>query len=199
MEAHLTLSLSHYPVLSFGTGSAVRLPGPSIDKPNIYPFNTTTYDTMYRDLVTKDPRLYTANGLLGMLDRNRRIKPHPERWQDYRPGLPRSDTHQIPDGVVDVVITCEERCFDAVLEDLTNRNSPLNRCVHVINVDIKDNHEEAIVGGKGILELADMLTEAAREEKENDGGSVDERVPEVLGRWQERWGNLPALWTVGYF
>lgn len=94
-----------------------------------------------------------------------------------------------------------------MLSDLTNRNAPLNRLVHVINVDIKDNHEEAIVGGRGILDLADMLTAAAREERAKadvDGRafertSFDARVPEVMGRWQEKWPNLPALWTVAYF
>ncbi|RPB16684.1 Ssu72-like protein [Morchella conica CCBAS932] len=202
MEAHLVLSLASYPVISFGTGSAVRLPGPSIDKPNIYAFNSTTYDEMYQELKHKDPRLYTANGLLGMLDRNRHIKGSPERWQDWKVGVPRKDGVQ--DGVVDVVFTCEERCWDIVVEDLLNRNSPLNRLVHIINVDIKDNHEEAVVGGKGILELAHMLTAAAKEEREKYGeaymrDSVDKRVPEVLASWQEKFPNLPALWTVGYF
>src|SRR5690554_197057 len=89
MEAHLVLSLANYPVISFGTGSAVRLPGPSIDKPNIYAFNSTTYDEMYQELKQKDQRLYNANGLLGMLDRNRHIKRQPERWQDWKPGVPR--------------------------------------------------------------------------------------------------------------
>lgn len=119
MEAHLVLSLAAYPVISFGTGSAVRLPGPSIDKPNIYSFNSTTYDEMYQELKYKDPRLYTANGLLGMLDRNRRIKGSPERWQDWKVGMPRKESG-MEDGVVDVVITCEERCWDIVVEGLSS-------------------------------------------------------------------------------
>src|SRR5690606_21905104 len=118
----------------------------------------------------KDPRLYTANGLLNMLDRNRKVKRNPERWQDWKVGIPRindpGNGKGVEGGVVDVVITCEERCWDAVIDDLINRGSPLNRPVHVINVDIKDNHEEALVGGRGILALADMLTAAAKEERE---------------------------------
>lgn len=83
----------------------------------------------------------------------------------------------------------------------------MNRPVHVINVDIKDNHEEALVGGRGIVDLAHMLTQAAKEEAEKadiDGtgfsrDTVDGRVPEVLAEWQAKWPNLPALWTAGYF
>jgi RNA polymerase II subunit A C-terminal domain phosphatase SSU72 len=29
--------------------------------------------------------------------------------------------------------------------------------------------------------------------------SFDERVPDVLAKWQERWPTLPALWTLAWF
>jgi RNA polymerase II subunit A C-terminal domain phosphatase SSU72 len=214
MEAHLRLALASYPVISFGTGSLVRLPGPSITQPNVYSFNTTSYSQMYTELSTKDPRLYRANGLLTMLERNRSVKWGPERWQNWPVGRPRLEhkddqgSKGAEGGVVDVVITCEERCWDAVIDNLLERGSPLNRPVHVINVDIKDNHEEALVGGKAILDLADSLNEAARMERERKGwregtgegiSDFDNRVPEILAEWQERWPQLPALWTLAWF
>ncbi|KAL2755082.1 hypothetical protein ACRALDRAFT_1057778 [Sodiomyces alcalophilus JCM 7366] len=217
MVAHLRLSQAKYPVISFGTGSLVRLPGPSITQPNVYHFNKTSYDSIYKELESKDPRLYRANGVLNMVDRNRHVKWGPERWQDWQIGMPRLDKTQdrgsagIEGGVVDVVIVCEERCWDAVIDDLMSRGAPLNRPVHVINVDIKDNHEEAGIGGRAILELADNLNAAAVEERQVvganafDGGSAgarasfDERVPDILADWQERWPHLPALWTLAWF
>lgn len=247
MEAHLKLTsaASPYPTISFGTGSLVRLPGPSISQPNVYNFNTTSYQSMYDELLSKDPRLYKANGILPMLERNKGVKWGPERWQDWRVGVPRVGKREwvlhpedgghvegsgaeaeyrddkgyvgTEAGTVDVVITCEERCWDAVLDDLLSRGSPLNRPVHVFNVDIKDNHEEALVGGRAILELADALNQAANEEREawvqKVGGAVngfdagqgaaregfDERVPDILASWQERWPQLPALWSLCWF
>jgi len=244
MEAHLRLSTAPvpYPTISFGTGSLVRLPGPSLTQPNVYNFNSTSYASIYNELLAKDQRLYKANGILPLLERNKSVKWGPERWQDWRVGVPRigrrwmntestarneGDEDQViyeedkgyegtEAGTVDVVITCEERCWDAVLDDLLSRGAPLNRPVHVFNIDIKDNHEEALVGGKAILELADALNEAANQERivwEGSGGTVngfdsghagarqsfDERVPEILANWQERWLTLPALWTLAWF
>lgn len=212
MEAHLRLSLASYPVISFGTGSLVRLPGPSISEPNNYRFNTTSYAQMYSELSSKNPRLYQANGLLTMIERNRSVKWGPERWQDWAVGRPRLEHQEdrgskgVEGGVVDIVITCEERCWDAVVDNLLERGSPLNRPVHVINVDIKDNHEEALVGGRAILDLADSLNAAAKAERDRDGwreregtSDFDHQVPEILGEWQNRWPRLPALWTLAWF
>lgn len=220
MEAHLRLSTAptSFPVISFGTGSLVRLPGPSITQPNVYSFNTTSYNQMYEELHGKDERLYRSNGILNMLDRNRQLKWGPERFQDWVPGVPRVDHLSKSDkgaagtegGVVDIIITCEERCWDAVVDDLMNKGNTLNRPVHVFNVDIKDNHEEALLGGNAILDLADRLNEAAVEQRrvhgpagwENGTGaarqSFDERVPEILAEWQEKNPNLPALWTLAW-
>merc|ERR1711953_1481790 len=70
-----------YDIKSYGTGNMIKIPGESERKPNTYPFGTT-YDHIFADLTAKDKELYTKNGMLHIMERNRRIKAGPERFQE---------------------------------------------------------------------------------------------------------------------
>lgn len=79
-----------------------------------------------------------------MLDRNRRIKPKPERFQ-------------LSKDKFDILITCEERVYDQVIECMESRTQEDSQPVHLINIDIQDNHEEATVGSFLICELVTVV------------------------------------------
>ncbi|KAM3247398.1 RNA polymerase II subunit A C-terminal domain phosphatase SSU72 isoform X1 [Capsicum annuum] len=151
MEAHSLLKREGFDVASYGTGQHVKLPGPSIREPNVYDFGTP-YKHMFDDLRRKDIEFlgfnsrYKRNGILPMLKRNLSVKLAPQRWQE-----------NAADGPFDVVLTFEEKVFDLVLEDLHNRDQVLLKPVLVINLEVKDNHEEAAVGGRQALILCQEL------------------------------------------
>lgn len=165
MEAHSFLSKRNFSVMSFGTGINVKLPGVSADRPNIYDFGIT-YDEMYKDLKAKDPQLYTQNGILHMLDRNRRIKPKPERFQACKEHF-------------DIIVTCEERVYDQVIEDLESRDKTDPESVHIINIDIQDNQEEATIGAFMICDLCTLMSQS--DDLDND---IDELLQEFESRCQ---------------
>jgi len=144
MEAHARLQKKGYNVLSFGTGDKIKLPGPSVTQPNVYEFGTS-YEEIYQDLAKKDKVMYKQNGILHMLDRNRIIKPKPDRLQDSEKQF-------------DVIMTAEERVYDQVLEHFEQRGSQDDQLVHVINMDIQDNQEEATIGAFLFHELVQMFT-----------------------------------------
>ncbi|ELV10899.1 RNA polymerase II subunit A C-terminal domain phosphatase SSU72 [Tupaia chinensis] len=166
MEAHNLLSKRGFCVRSFGTGTRVKLPGPAPDKPNVYDFHTT-YDQMYKDLLRKDEKLYTRNGVLHMLGRNKRIKPRPERFQTC------------PDAF-DLIVTCEERVYDQVVEHLNSREQKTFQPVHVVNLDIKDDQDEALLGAFVICELCQCVQRS--EDLAKEIGELLQELEEKKGR-----------------
>ncbi|XP_058530274.1 RNA polymerase II subunit A C-terminal domain phosphatase SSU72 isoform X1 [Ochotona princeps] len=177
MEAHNILSKRGFSVRSFGTGTHVKLPGPAPDKPNVYDFKTT-YDQMYNDLLRKDKELYTQNGILHMLDRNKRVKPRPERFQSCKDPF-------------DLILTCEERVYDQVVEDLNSREQETCQPVHVVNVDIQDNHEEATLGAFLLCELCQCVGAGPRADPAHGGHGERDRGAAAGVRGEER-PSLPA-------
>lgn len=198
MESHKQLRDAGYNVKSYGTGSSVRLPGPSIEKPNVYSFGTP-YEDIYQDLLSQPCRkMYENNGLIEMLDRNRNVKKAPEKWQS-----------NLYAGKFDLVITCEERCFDSVVEDLllryygNNDDGDVKQIVHIINVDIKDDNENAIIGGKGILKLVNMIHDFRKKNKDeyDDQSDVilEDQMMNILTEWQRDHTHLQTLYAIAYY
>ncbi|KAI3463562.1 hypothetical protein Pfo_020225 [Paulownia fortunei] len=177
MEAHALLKREGFDVASYGTGQHVKLPGPSLREPNVYDFGTP-YKHMLDDLRRKDPELYRRNGILPMLKRNLAVKTAPQRWQE-----------NAADGTFDVVLTFEEKVFDMVVEDLHNRNHVLLKPVLIINLEVKDNHEEAAVGGRLALQLCQEL-----ENTENWEDSIDDIIINF-----ERQNHRKLLYSISYY
>ncbi|KAL8130119.1 hypothetical protein V2J09_019274 [Rumex salicifolius] len=90
--------------------------------------------------------IYKRNGILPMLKRNLSVKLAPQRWQD-----------NAADGIFDVVLTFEEKVFDLVIEDLNTRDQTLMKPVLLLNLEVKDNHEEAAAGARVALEMCQEL------------------------------------------
>lgn len=176
MEAHNFMQKKGYNIASYGTGAQVKMPGPTPEEPNVYDFGAETYDQMYKDLEQKDTNLYTQNGLLNMLNRNRGIKERPEKWQLERKRE------------FDVVFTCEARVFDEVVKDMESRGDS-SEAVHICGFEITDNHESATVGAHHIISLAQRL------EKAED---LEDEIEQVLEDYQEETGQ--EVWhSVGFY
>ncbi|GAY66961.1 hypothetical protein CUMW_252980 [Citrus unshiu] len=200
MEAHYLLKRHGFDVSSYGTGAHVKLPGPSLREPNVYEFGTP-YKQMFDDLRRKDPELYKRNGILPMLKRNIGVKAAPQRWQD-----------NALDGSFDIVFTFEEKVFDTVVEversvlfgsanvgslelqpklkiDLNTREQPFMKTVLVINLEVKDNHEEAAIGGRLTFDLCQEI-EAAE--------SWEESIDDIIAAFEKR-HRRKLLYSISFY
>lgn len=177
MEAHYLLKRHGFDVSSYGTGAHVKLPGPSLREPNVYEFGTP-YKQMFDDLRRKDPELYKRNGILPMLKRNIGVKAAPQRWQD-----------NALDGPFDIIFTFEEKVFDMVVEDLNTREQPLMKTVLVINLEVKDNHEEAAIGARLTFDLCQEI-EAAE--------SWEESIDDIIAAFEKR-HRRKLLYSISFY
>lgn len=55
---------------------------------------------------------------------------------------------------LELTVTCST---EGTAIDLLTRGGDFNKPVHVINIEIKDNHEEAHIAGKAIVDLASAV------------------------------------------
>eukprot|EP01133_Synstelium_polycarpum_P008948 gene8948-10494_t len=171
VEAHnLFINKGYKNVRSFGTSAHCKLPGPSIDKPNIFAFGTP-YTAIHESLRQQNPDLYVQNGILNMLDRNIRVKTAPERWQEEMVAR------------FDIVFTFDQRVFDMVVDDVTSRGDsgviPMQP-VHIINLQVKDTHEEAVGGAQHALQLLTQIDETA--------DNWEDSIQDILEKFYTRTG-----------
>eukprot|EP00013_Stygamoeba_regulata_P007582 CAMPEP_0177643700 /NCGR_PEP_ID=MMETSP0447-20121125/8288_1 /TAXON_ID=0 /ORGANISM="Stygamoeba regulata, Strain BSH-02190019" /LENGTH=182 /DNA_ID=CAMNT_0019145999 /DNA_START=41 /DNA_END=589 /DNA_ORIENTATION=+ len=167
MEAHRVLALKGYNVQSYGTGTAVRLPGPDARTPNVYAFGEKSYKEIYEDLAQKNYDLYHSNGLLNMLQRNMKIKERPQKWQIQ------------PDIDLNIIFTFEDRVFDHVVEDLNNHSSITNAPCHVLNLAVRDNQEESVIAAQ---EIAFFLKEL-----ETYGEDWEDHMESAISKFEARY------------
>lgn len=172
MEAHKLLKEAGLQVQSFGVNTRVKLPGESADSPNQYDFDSVSYSEIYQDLEQKNRQHYTQKGILGMLQRNMGIKKGPQRWQNHR--------HVS----VDVAVTFEERVLERVVKEMNERDGCAPMLV--VNMDVKDRHEESAIAAPHVLQLCQMLEEAE---------DWEDQVDEIMEGFAKETGMKP-LYTI---
>ncbi len=167
MAAHQEISLRGYMVRSYGTGKDVKLPGRSAVEPVVFSFNTP-YEHMRAELRRRDEAHYVANGVLAMLERNAKIKRAPEQWKDARERA-------------DLVLTFEERIFEAVMEDFVVSRSPIVFApAYVVNLETRDTHADAAVAAKIAGEIVEAFAACENLDMEIEG--VIKTFEEKIGK-----------------
>ncbi|EOB12435.1 RNA polymerase II subunit A C-terminal domain phosphatase ssu72 [Nosema bombycis CQ1] len=161
MEAHKVLLEAGFQVDSYGTNKNIKIPGESIDKPNVYPFGVS-YLEIYEDLKNNNEIFYERIGMLKMLKRNMKIK---EKALNY---------YQCNNVIYDLVITAEEKCFTSIFNEINYK--------FLINFDIKDNLLDASEGAQEILKFVKNVAELK--------GGFEEKVKGALEKYTETTGKM---------
>ncbi|KAL0380269.1 UNVERIFIED_CONTAM: RNA polymerase II subunit A C-terminal domain phosphatase SSU72 [Sesamum angustifolium] len=188
MEAHALLKREGLDVASYGTGQHVKLPGPSLREPNVYEFGTP-YKHMLDDLRRKDPELSSISASQVAIQVSAKWNTTNAQEECICENCSSALARNAADGTFDVVLTFEEKVFDMVIEDLHNRNHVLLKPVLVINLEVKDNHEEAAIGGRLALQLCQEF-----ETIENWEDCVDDVIINF-----ERQNNRKLLYSISYY
>ena len=183
MEAHLVLNNAGLQCASYGTGTQVRLPGRTAMEPKIFKFGTP-YSEMYNSLSQNptDAQYFYRNGVLQLCQRGAAVKQSPTRWQDCTT----VNEH-------DVVICFEERIFDAVIEDLQNRDPTTDfHEMHIICLDTKDNPTEAALSGQVCLDLCWRLQQSCSSPDSSAVGFA-ENVATIIDQFQQERASVTPI------
>ncbi|XP_057331637.1 RNA polymerase II subunit A C-terminal domain phosphatase SSU72-like [Microplitis mediator] len=176
MEAHKRLKKKGFDVKSYGVCDQIGMLCHIEGKVNVYSFGMK-YSCIYNDMVKKNKDYYEKIGLLGMLQRNMKIKFGPERFQSTEERF-------------DVLITCDERAYFRVKDFMEAKNgdsSSSKQPVYLINVDIKDGIASAATGSLLICELATMIAGCE---------NLDDNFDDLVARFETDVYKKPILRSV---
>lgn len=163
MEAHKLLKNAGYNVDSYGTNQQIKIPGETLDSPNIYQF-ATKYEDIYNDLILKNKKFYEKIGILGMLERNMKIKDKAEYFFDKK-------CHH------DLIITAEEKCFVSIYNEKIQLSGVHKS--YLVNFDIKDTIQDASTGAEEILDFVKMCMSCT--------GTYEMKIMKGLERYNQKY------------
>jgi RNA polymerase II subunit A C-terminal domain phosphatase SSU72 len=172
MAAHALLQqeMPDVTVVSSGVGETVKIPGPTADKPNVYPFGDATFASIEADLRARDSELYQRNGLVSLIARNKAVKARPERFREVWAEVP-----------AQVVFSFEERVYDHVVEwiQLQESHPPALERTHIFNLNVSDTKDEADRGAQLCAQFIKLLLATE---------GWEDRVPELVTSFTETHG-----------
>ena len=104
-----------------------------------------------------------------------RIKPKPEKFQESK-------------NTYDLILTCEEKVYDQVMESFESAGSTSAHLAHIINIDVIDNPEDATLGAFVMLKLVQKLDSCE---------DLDDEIDEILQEFEST-TNRAFLHTVAF-